>query len=58
MDMAKMGRPALPKAERRYVHVKAVLTEAEARAVRARAADEGLTVSTWLLSIIRKAIGK
>jgi hypothetical protein len=57
-SMAKMGRPPLPPAERRTVHVKAVLTQREADNVRACAERESLTVSSWLLRLIRRAIGK
>lgn len=58
MDMAKMGRPPLPKAERRARGLRVLITEAEEKQARALADSQGLTLSTWVCHLIRKAIDK
>lgn len=54
--MAKMGRPAIPAKERRDEILKVTVTREEAQEVRQLAGKAGLTVSNWLLGLIRKEL--
>jgi hypothetical protein len=56
MYMKKMGRPPKPKADRKSVFVKVLLTPAEKKTLEAAAGDTDL--SAWARAILLAAAGK
>lgn len=55
-DMAKMGRPAKKPEDRRTINLQVLVTPAEEAKIRDRATFKGLSISSWLLEVIKKAL--
>lgn len=55
-DMAKMGRPPKPPEDRRTINLQVLVTPAEDAKIRDRASFKGLSVSSWLLEVIKRAL--